>query len=180
MAKKSKPTSTKTEKPKKRDKRSIYPNPGRPIEVTDDQMEDMLHRCKGQVYSAAAKLGCCPETIYQRMKLNPHLRTIRNSYKGQLIDMAENGLWDAVDNKEPWAITFTLRTQGRGRGYVERKEMRVGGDKNAPPVQSQTTKVSINLDDLPLEMRMQLLEIIKRKKAQQAPLQLEHKETANG
>jgi hypothetical protein len=171
MAKKrSTPTSKKTTKakpkpkPKKRDPRSVHDFVGRPTEITNEQMEDALHAARGKVFLAAVKLGCCGATIYHRMKNHPVLKEIQKEYRGQLVDKAVRSLEDAVEAKEGWAVCFTLKTLGKSRGFVERKEVRVGGDSNAPPIQSQQAQITLNPDDLPLDMRIRLLDLLREKK----------------
>jgi hypothetical protein len=41
----------------------------------------------------------------------------------ELIDIAELRLRKAVQDGEAWAIALTLKTIGKGRGYVERHEV---------------------------------------------------------
>jgi hypothetical protein len=172
MQKKSKATST--NKPKK--KKTVIQNkeakrPGRPVEITDEQIEMMLRKCNGRVYLAAEKLDCCAQTILNRLDKNPVLKAIKQECRGRLIDHAEDGLLDAVKDKEPWAIKYALSTLGRGRGFVERKEIRHGGDTNAPPIQSQVAPPPLSPDDLPIDLKKRLLDILRAKKqAMQASL----------
>jgi iron uptake system EfeUOB component EfeO/EfeM len=39
------------------------------------------------------------------------------------LDDAEDKLGEAIESGEAWAICFFLKTQGKGRGYVERQEI---------------------------------------------------------
>lgn len=96
---------------------------GRPIKHTDAQIRSALLKCKGMVYLAAKVLGCDQSTIHRRAKINPKLRAVIEQERGELVDYAELALLDAVTRKEAWAVCFTLKTQGRIRGYVERSEL---------------------------------------------------------
>lgn len=138
---------------------------GRPVEITDEMIEAALRKYNGRVYIAAEKLCCCPETIMNRLKANPTLKAIKDECKGRIIDLAEDGLLKAVKDGDFRAIKYTLGTLGRHRGYVERKEIRHGGDSSAPPIQSQSQQLTISPDDLPIEVRKVILDIIRAKKS---------------
>ena len=56
-----------------------------------------------------------------------------------MLDVAESKLYEAIDNKEAWAICFYLKTQGKQRGYTERQEV-TGADGGA-------VKYEINVTD---------------------------------
>jgi|SRR5581483_11462813 len=117
-----------------------------------------LKKKKGLVYLAAKSIGCTPQAIYHRMKEEPEVKQAVEDARGQVVDVAEEKLFAAVQGKQPWAIGMVLRTLGKDRGYVERSESRFGGDKDAPPI---TTKDdSVPLDKLPLALKIQILEAL--------------------
>jgi hypothetical protein len=41
-----------------------------------------------------------------------------------MVDNAESALNRSVLSGEAWAVCFTLKTQGKSRGYIERQEIR--------------------------------------------------------
>jgi hypothetical protein len=43
--------------------------------------------------------------------------------RGQMVDLAEAKLFEAVREGRPWAITSLLRRLGKDRGYTERAEV---------------------------------------------------------
>lgn len=90
---------------------------------TDSQIKSALLKCKGLVYLAAKTLGCDQCTIHRRAKKNPKIRAIIEQERGEFLDTAELALLGAVTRGESWAVCFTLKTQGRIRGYVERTEL---------------------------------------------------------
>src|SRR5262245_38218373 len=108
---------------------------GRPQLYTDEDIVAALRSSHGLVYLAAKRLGCRPATIYDRAKVSPPVAECIADQRGELIDVAEQKLFAAVRRGQPWAIGMVLKTLGRDRGYVERTESRIGGDKDAPPVQ---------------------------------------------
>ncbi len=92
-------------------------------QYTSEQIIEALREKKGLVYLAADKLGCDPTTIYRRAG---HVASVAQAIKdarGKLVDVAEERLWSAVEDREPWAISMVLKTLGKDRGYVERQEI---------------------------------------------------------
>ena len=89
---------------------------------TNKQIAESLKACKGMVYLASKRLGCCHHTILKRVRAHPDLQAILDSERGQVVDIAEVKLMEALKDNHGWAIAFTLRTLGKDRGYVERQE----------------------------------------------------------
>lgn len=144
---------------------------------TDENLIEVLRENGGLVKFAARRFGCTDRTIYNRIKDNPEIKIAIKEARNRFIDEAENVLQKAVQKGSLPAVFFTLKTIGRHRGYVERRETRVGGDNNAPPV-TTTNLITINPDELPLDVRKALLEYVRSKKTQnQTP---ENKEQRNG
>jgi len=88
-----------------------------------------LESVNGMIYLAARKLGCTAQTIYNRMAKSDAIRQAVESSRGELIDISEQKLRQAVLNGEPWAVALVLKTLGKKRGYVERQEITGEGGK---------------------------------------------------
>ena len=93
-----------------------------------------LEETHGMIYLAASSLGCSPHTVYRHAAKNPKVQDVIDSYRGKLVDKAELKLEQAVMNGEPWALTLTLKTLGKQRGYVERQEV-TGADGAAHKIE---------------------------------------------
>ena len=89
---------------------------------TVDQIKKALQSCKGLVYLAAKRLGCSSKTVTNYLNRYTKLREQMAEMRGQRVDRAEDKLDQAVMKGEGWAIQFTLRTQGKDRGYGETVE----------------------------------------------------------
>lgn len=85
-----------------------------------NDMINAINATKGMVYVAADKLGCDPVTIYNYAKKYPEVQAAIDAQRGRMVDTAELALWKALQNGEGWAISLTLKTIGRERGYVEK------------------------------------------------------------
>lgn len=166
---KSKPKKAAPKKPKKPRKPPKSPA-GRKAVYTDEEIIAGLQARHGLVSLAARHIGCIPDTIYTRMKTSPAIRAAIKSARKELCDTAEDKLWNAVNDEAPWAIQLTMKTLGRKRGYVERTEQRIGGDKNAPPIKTQSA-ISIDTLNLPIEVRRQILEALEKQQAKPTEFQ---------
>jgi uncharacterized membrane protein len=82
------------------------------------QIIDALHKSMGQVYLAASALGCAPNTIMNWVKRSPDVKAVIDSYRGEMVDLAELKLRDKLHSGDNWAIGFTLSRLGKSRGYV--------------------------------------------------------------
>jgi len=93
------------------------------VKYSTKSIIEALSSLNGMVYLAARKLGCTPQTIYNRMKSSVAIREACDNARGELIDISEQKLRAAVMNGEPWAVAMVLKTLGKSRGYVERQEV---------------------------------------------------------
>jgi hypothetical protein len=100
---------------------------------TAGQMIEALKATKGMIYLAAQRLQCDHQTVLNYCKRYPTVEQTKQGSRGELLDVAELKLWQAVQRGEAWAIAFTLKTIGKSRGYVERQE--VTGQDGAQPWQ---------------------------------------------
>jgi transposase-like protein len=82
-----------------------------------------VRECGGSVTDAAKALGCARNTIAKRADKEPEIREAIHEAREALLDEAEKSLLRAVKNGEGWAVCFTLKTQGKSRGYVERQQV---------------------------------------------------------
>jgi hypothetical protein len=86
---------------------------------TAAQVADALTATRGLVFLAAQALGCDPDTVQRYCKRYPSVEAAKQAARGTILDVAEAKLMLAVQREEAWAITFTLKTLGRTRGYAE-------------------------------------------------------------
>ena len=89
------------------------------------------------VYLAARRLGCDPNTIINYYKRYYAVEQAKHDARGELLDVAEVKLWQAVQQGEHWAITFALRTVGRDRGYGEHLALHLTIERAAARVEGQ-------------------------------------------
>ena len=94
---------------------------------TAAQVIDAIRQTKGMLTVAARKLGCDPHTIYRYVREYPTVAAVVKEQRESVTDMAELALYKAIQEGEGWAVCFYLKTQGKGRGYIERQEIEHSG-----------------------------------------------------
>lgn len=112
-------------------------------QLTAERIIEALDATSGRVYQAAYRLRVSARTVYRHAERSPVIREAIEAHKGRRLDLAEERLWDAVERGEPWAVCFALKTQGKGRGYVERQELRtVTDDDLNSAIESELARVA--------------------------------------
>jgi hypothetical protein len=94
---------------------------GAPLKV--EAIAQALEASVGNISHAARSLKVTRQTLYNRIKESPTLKAALEDARETALDNAESALQSAVLAKEAWAVCFTLKTIGKGRGYVERNEV---------------------------------------------------------
>jgi AcrR family transcriptional regulator len=82
----------------------------------------LIREHKGNMTMVAKALGVHRTTVW-RFK-NKH-QTVADAFeeaRETMIDNVESRLYASALKGEGWAVCFFLKTQGKGRGYVERQE----------------------------------------------------------
>lgn len=73
----------------------------------------------------AAMFGVHRTYIYRYLDKHPNLKATLADTRETMLDNAESSLYKGVLRGEAWAVCFFLKTQGRSRGYTERKDGKV-------------------------------------------------------
>ena len=84
-----------------------------------------LQQTNGLIFQAAERLGCTPQAIYKAVKRHEEVREALETERGKFVDLGEQKLYEAVMDREPWAVALVLKTLGKHRGYVERQELKL-------------------------------------------------------
>lgn len=119
----------------------------------DDVREALLLE-GGNVSQAAKRLGCRRQTVHEYMERYPELKEDMKLSKEKMLDIAEHNLVQKMRAGNLTAIIFYLKTQGKHRGYVERKEH--AGDGGGPVQLS----FKPDLSNLTPEQRKQLRQVL--------------------
>lgn len=91
--------------------------------LTVEQVEHAIKKTAGNVSQAAKALGVSRSTVHRRIAESVTLKQVLEDSREELVDIAESALRREVLNGNITAIIFTLKTQGKSRGYIERAEL---------------------------------------------------------
>lgn len=92
--------------------------------TSDKTIAAALVKAMGNVSLAARHLRMERTGISVRISKSLYLQQILHDARESMVDNAESALNRSVLSGEAWAVCFTLKTQGKARGYVERQEVR--------------------------------------------------------
>jgi hypothetical protein len=84
---------------------------------------EVLQKTGGLLKPAAQKLNVDRRTVYVWIENSPELKQAMNDIRESMVDMSEGKLFKLINDENPSAIFFHLKTQGKSRGYVEKSEM---------------------------------------------------------
>jgi hypothetical protein len=99
-----------------------------PMKVTLKECEKAIIASCGILQTAADNLGVSRQALHKRVQNNKRLQKACEDAREVFIDKAESALKKAVDNEEAWAVSLSLKTLGKKRGFVEKQEIDATGD----------------------------------------------------
>jgi hypothetical protein len=82
-----------------------------------------LREHHGLLVLTANALGCSRSTLQNYAKQYPVIADTIAEERERLIDLAERGLYEHLQERAPWAIALVLKTLGRRRGYEDKPAM---------------------------------------------------------
>jgi len=92
-------------------------------EIPKKKMIEALHRARGNMSVAGQLLGCTRQAVFLRAKVDKDIWEAHEEGREIMLDMAEGKLMTAIQDGDMTGIIFTLKTQGKHRGWVERQEI---------------------------------------------------------
>ena len=87
---------------------------------------------KGFISEVCKAVGISRQTFYRWKKNDKTFNEIVGDIEEGLIDFVESKLFKRIEKEDITAIIFFLKTKGKSRGYVERIEQLLQGDKFKP------------------------------------------------
>ena len=95
----------------------------KPAHKTDAEVITALGASGGIISRAADALGMCRQSVHRRISGSPTLQEALDETRQVNLDLAEGKLLEAIQKGESWAVCFFLKTQGKGRGYIEKQSI---------------------------------------------------------
>ena len=141
-------------------------------------IEDMIQaakKCRGIVTEMAEELGCSSVLINVRRKEHPELefaiKEERRKLRGKVTRNIAEAIYDESNPEQKLEISkWASRCKFMEGSGFEQIEKRVLSNDPKNPLPNQNTQVNvITIDHLPLEIRQQLLEHVKKVEAINPP-----------
>ena len=95
-------------------------------------IEEAIVKAFGNLTLAAKSLRIARPTLYKWIRGNKRLEEAIQKGRDERLDFAESRLDKLIQEGNATAIIFFLKTQGRERGYIERKEIEHSGKIQVP------------------------------------------------
>lgn len=110
-------------------------------DILKKRMLEALESSLGVVTSAAKKAGINRSTHYDWMEKDAEYKRAVDELSNVALDFAESQLHKQIQDGNPTSTIFYLKTKGKVRGYVERREQDINLN------QSGTVDIKKWLDD---------------------------------
>jgi len=91
--------------------------------LTKTKVRNAMEDSAGILSTVAKRCDVSRKCLYQYFNKNHELWEELQQEREKLVDTAEEGLKEYVENKEPSMIKFVLSKLGKNRGYIERQEV---------------------------------------------------------
>lgn len=90
--------------------------------LTENGVAEALREFDGNMAAVGRKFGVTRTSVWEYVHDRESLKTILAEVKETFIDDIEGSLYRGAKEGNVTAQIFILKTQGKGRGYVERQE----------------------------------------------------------
>ena len=91
-------------------------------EQTAQRIIKAIQESNGLLTLASKKAGLGYTTVWRYTQDFPSVKQAVIEAKERMLDFAEGKLYEKIKSGDNAAIIFYLKTQGKGRGYIERQE----------------------------------------------------------
>lgn len=91
-------------------------------------LEKAIYEKRGNLAAIGRQFDVTRQAVAKRVHGSAKLQKAWDEARETMLDNAETELYDQMLNGNTAALIFFLKTQGKGRGYVERQEIEQDGD----------------------------------------------------
>jgi len=99
----------------------------KPSITSAKQIIDQIEGSGGFITTIANRLGVARQTVYKALERYPTAKEAIADEKDKLIDMAEGAMMQKIKAGDNTMIIFFLKTQAKGRGYIEKQQIEQSG-----------------------------------------------------
>lgn len=93
------------------------------LQAKKDAFLEVLEKHLGIISQATKKMDIDRTTPYKWMRDDPEFAEKVQEIQNLVLDFTESKLYELIRDGNPTAIIFMLKTKGKDRGYIERREI---------------------------------------------------------
>jgi hypothetical protein len=101
---------------------------GRSETFTDEQFAEAIKGSRGIMAVVARKVGCVHATATRRIEKNPELKEAFETERAEVLDRAEEVVFDAIEDDDVSTARWLLATLGKKRGYSQKQHVESKGN----------------------------------------------------
>ena len=113
--------------------------------IVKKNLLEALEQSLGIVTTACKIVGCARSTFYKYYKDDQDFRTSVDELENLTLDFVESKLHKQIENDNTTATIFYLKTKGKKRGYIERKEVEMTAEVSTSKLSNEAKK---KIDDI--------------------------------
>jgi len=114
-------------------------------DIVKKNLLEALEKSLGIVTTACKIVGCARSTFYKYYKDDQDFRTSVDELENLTLDFVESKLHKQIENDNTTATIFYLKTKGKKRGYIERKEVEMTAEVSTSKLSNEARK---KIDDI--------------------------------
>lgn len=93
------------------------------LQAKKEAFLEVLEKHLGIISQATKKMDIDRTTPYKWMRDDPEFAEKVQEIQNLVLDFTESKLYELIRDGNPTAIIFMLKTKGKDRGYIERREI---------------------------------------------------------
>ena len=114
-------------------------------DIVKKNLLEALEKSLGIVTTACKIVGCARSTFYKYYKDDQDFRASVDELENLTLDYVESKLHKQIENDNTTATIFYLKTKGKKRGYVERREVEMTAEVSTSKLSNEAKK---KIDDI--------------------------------
>ena len=114
-------------------------------DIVKKNLLEALEKSLGIVTTACKIVGCARSTFYKYYKDDQDFRTSVDELENLTLDFVESKLHKQIETDNTTATIFYLKTKGKKRGYIERKEVEMTAEVSTSKLSNEAKK---KIDDI--------------------------------
>ena len=110
-----------------------------------ESFRSAIEKSLGIVTTACKIVGCARSTFYKYYKDDQDFKASVDELENLTLDFVESKLHKQIENDNTTATIFYLKTKGKKRGYIERKEVEMTAEVSTSKLSNEARK---KIDDI--------------------------------